>query len=304
LAACSEEAPKVDAAPASSPPPQAEERRLTVAGSSTIQPVMEVVAQTWEKSHPHDQIDVQGGGSGVGVSSARSGLADIGMVSRDLSAEEADLVSTSIGLDGIAMIVHASNPLTAITKDQVVKLYADEHATWKAVGGGDKPVTLVTKEEGRSTLELFEKHFDLKGKIARSAVVIGPNGQAIQTVAGDPQALAYVSIGSAAVAESQGTPIHRLALDGVEATVENVRNHSYPLSRTLNLATKGAPTGFAKELVDFVLSDEGQAIVEAQDFVRMPREFAVTDAASAPADAPSANSAAATAPGAGLGRQN
>jgi phosphate transport system substrate-binding protein len=262
-----------DAGGAASPntAPPAGERHLTVAGSSTVQPIMEVVAQAWEKAHPNDRVEVQGGGSGVGVSSARSGLADIGMVSRGLTAEESDLVGTSIALDGIAIIVHRDNGLTAIDKAGVVALYSGQTANWSALGGADAPVTLVSKEEGRSTLELFEKHFDLKGKIAKNAVIIGPNGQAFTTVAGDPNAVAYVSIGSAAMAEEQGTAIRRLSLDGVAATVENVRNHSYPLSRPLSLVTKGPPAGFAKELVDFVLSEEGQAIVEAQDFVRIPQ---------------------------------
>lgn len=247
--------------------PETIERTLTLAGSSTIQPIMESAAAAWEKSHPGDTVQVQGGGSGVGVSAAQSGLADIGMVSRSLKPEESALTATAFARDGIAIIVHATHPLSAISHAQVVGIYDGTTTAWDALGAQGAPITLISKEAGRSTLELFEHHFDLKGKIAPSAVIIGPNGQAITTTAGDPNAISYVSIGSAAVAESQGTPIKRLTLDGVAASVENVGNGTYPLCRPLNLVTKGQPTGLAAEFIGFVLSPEGQAIVAKEDFI-------------------------------------
>ncbi len=241
--------------------------QVTLAGSSTVQPVAEITGAAYESGHPGAQVDVQGGGSSVGISSARSGLADIGMVSRALKPDEADLTATAIGLDGIALIVHATNPLSSVTTEQVVSIYTGAIAHWAALGWEDHGITLVNKEEGRSTLELFEHHFGLKGKVAAGALVIGPNGQAITTVAGNPYAIAYVSIGSATVAEEQGTAIKRLALDGLEANVTNVANASYPLMRPINLVTKGAPTGPAKAFIDYVLSAEGQALVAKEDFV-------------------------------------
>lgn len=257
-------APTPEPAAASAP---AEIAHLTLAGSSTVQPVAEVAAQAFEALHPGAEVDVQGGGSSVGISSARSGLADIGTVSRALKPEESDLVAVSIAIDGIALIVHADNPVTALTKEQVVSIYTGGVASWSAVGGQDHAITLVNKEEGRSTLELFEGYFGLKGKIAPGAVIIGPNGQAISTVAGNPWAIAYVSIGSATLAEAQGTPIRRLALDGIAASVETVSNATYPLVRPLNLVTRGPAAGLAKEFEDFLLSDAGQQIVTKEDFV-------------------------------------
>jgi phosphate transport system substrate-binding protein len=242
--------------------------RLTIAGSSTIQPLAEVAAQAYEKKHPGVRIDVQGGGSSVGISSARSGLSDIGTVSRALhSADESDLFPTTIALDGLAIITHASNPLKNITKQQVIDIYTGKITNWKQLGWIDKAIVVVNKEEGRATLELFEKYFDLKGKFVKSAVIIGPNGQAITTVAGNPQAVAYVSIGSAAVAEGEGTTIHRLSLEGIEASVENIKNNTYGLRRPLTMVTKSRPSGLAKDYLDFILGHEGQKLVLEQDFV-------------------------------------
>jgi len=107
----------------------------------------------------------------------------------------------------------------------------------------------------------------LRGKFVRDAVIIGPNGQAIVTVAGNPYAIAYVSIGAAEVAVAQGTPIKLLALDGVAATTRNVRNGSYGLLRQLNFVTNGSPHGTAKAFLDFVLTPTGQHIVAKQEFV-------------------------------------
>lgn len=238
---------------------------LTVAGSSTVLPVVEVVAQAFEADHPGAIIDVQGGGSSVGISSARSGLADIGTVSRPLKAEEADLTATKIATDGIAIIVHADNPLRAMTTAQVVDVYTGAVASWSGLGGVDRPITVVNKEEGRATLELFEQHFGLKGKFVPTAVIIGPNGQAITTVAGDPDAMAYVSIGSAEAAIKAGTSIRALALDGIEATLATVADGTWPITRPLNLVTVGPPAGDAAVFIDYLLAHP--ELVAGQDFV-------------------------------------
>lgn len=237
--------------------------RLVVAGSSTVQPVVEVAAQAYEALHPGVEIDVQGGGSSVGISSARSGLADLGMVSRALKPDEADLVATPIALDGIALVVHASNPVTDLSTGDVVAIFSGERPEWSP----GRPVTVVNKEEGRATLELFAAHFGLQGRFSPAAVVVGPNGQAIATVAGNPDAITYVSVGSALVAEADGTPIRRVTLDGVAATPDTVADGTYPISRPLVLVTAGPPTGLAAAFVAYLLSPEGQRIASAQDFV-------------------------------------
>ncbi len=242
--------------------------QLTLAGSSTVQPVAEVLGQAFEQLHPEARINVQGGGSAVGITAPQSGLADIGMVSRALHANEAQkLTPTTFAVDGIALIVHASNPLAGLSRQHIVDIYTGKVSNWQVLGWNDARIVVVNKEEGRATLELFEHYFNLTGKFVRDAVIIGPNGQAIATVAGNPQAIAYVSIGSAEVAVAQGTPIKLLALDGVPATSANVKSGTYGLRRPLNFVTVGPPYGLAKAFLDFVLTPAGQHIVTAQEFV-------------------------------------
>jgi len=242
--------------------------QLTLAGSSTIQPMAEVLGQAFEQLHPEVRINVQGGGSSVGITTPQSGLADIGMVSRALHADETQkLTPTTFAVDGIALIAHASNPVSGLSRQQVIDIYTGTIANWRTLGWTDTRIVVVNKEEGRSTLELFAQYFGLTGKFVRDAVIIGPNGQAIATVAGNPQAIAYVSIGSAEVAVEQGTPIKLLALDEVAATSANVKSGIYGLLRPLNFVTVGPPHGLAKEFFDFVLTPTGQQIVTEQDFV-------------------------------------
>ena len=243
--------------------------QINLVGSSTIRPVVKAIGKIFAKE-TGIKVIVKGGGSSVGVKSTANGSADIGDVSRELKpSEPKDLVAHTIGWDGVAMIVNSSNSISAITKSQVIDIYTGKNKNWKGFGGADKAITVETKAEGRSTKELFEKFFGLEGKVISSAHVIGSNTEAIAFVAGDPDSIGYVSIGTAEGASKKGVGIKLLDLEGVKATIANVKNKSYPLLRPLNLVTKGQPTGNAKKFIDFVLSPKGQKIVENKEFVKV-----------------------------------
>ncbi|GAB4144718.1 MAG: phosphate ABC transporter substrate-binding protein [Planctomycetaceae bacterium] len=240
-------------------------------GSSTVAPLMIEIAKRFEDEYPGVRIDVQTGGSSRGISDARRGLAEIGMVSRDLKASENDLHPFAVARDGICLIVHRENPVTELSREQIIAIYSGKTRNWKQVGGPDEPITVVNKAEGRSTLELFLKHFKLKNSEIRADVIIGDNEQGIKTVAGNPYAIGYVSIGTAEYDAGQGVPIKLLQLNGITASVENVRNRSYPLSRTLNLVTKGKPQGLVKEFLEFAQSAKVNDIVKEQYFVPLAK---------------------------------
>lgn len=245
--------------------------KLVLTGSSTIAPLAAEIGKRFEKLNSGVRVDVQSGGSSRGVNDARNGLADIGMASRALKAEENDLKSFTIALDGIGVILHKDNPVKMLTDQQVIDIYTGKITNWKEVGGKDARITVVNKAEGRSTLELFLHHYKLKNSDIKPQVVIGDNQQGIKTVAGNPGAIGYVSVGTAEFEAGNGAPIKLLPMDGVAATVENVRNSSFPLSRPLNLVTKTAPQGLAKRFIDFASSKAVYDIVEAQYFVPLIR---------------------------------
>ena len=125
----------------------------------------------------------------------------------------------------------------------------------------------MTKAEGRSTLELFLNHFGLENTVIKPHVVIGDNQQGIKTVAGNPHAIGYVSIGAAEYESEHGVAIKLLPMDGIDASVANVRNRIFPLSRPLNLVTASKPIGLAQQFIDFARSAETKDLSEAQYFV-------------------------------------
>ncbi len=250
---------------------QAADNRLTLTGASTIAPLAAEIAKRFEQQNPGVRVDVQTGGSSRGVADARSGLADIGMASRSLKADEKDLTPHTLAMDGVGVILHSSNPLQTLTDDQIKAIYRGQIKNWKDVGGKDQAITVVNKAEGRSTLELFLHYTGLKNSEIKAQVVIGDNQQGIKSVAANPGAIGYVSIGTAEYEENHQTPIRLIPLRGVAATVANVRDGKFPLSRPLNLVTKGAPTGLAKRFIEFATSGAVNDLVEAQFFVPLAR---------------------------------
>lgn len=263
LVACSGESP-------SSSESGALTGQLTLTGSSTVAPLIGEIAKRFEQTHPGTRVDVQTGGSSRGIADARRGTADIGMVSRALNADEIDLTAYPIALDGVAIILHRDNPLAVLTEEQIVAIYTGRVANWREIGGSDAPITVVNKAEGRSTLELFLSHFKLRNEDIKPSIIIGDNQQGIRTVAADPNAIGYVSIGTAAYEASRGTAIKALSMNGIEATLENVRNGSFPLSRPLHLVTLGAAdqaSALARAFIDYAASAEVSDLTEAQYFV-------------------------------------
>ena len=245
--------------------------KVVLTGSSTVAPLAAEIGKRFEKTHPGKRVDVQTGGSSRGVTDARQGLADLGMVSRALKDDEKDLTAFSIARDGVCLILHAKNPVAKLEDKQIIDIYTGKITDWKAVGGKPGPITVVNKAEGRSTLELFLHYFKLKAPEIKATVIIGDNAQGIKTVAGNPNAIGYVSIGTAEYEAKAGVPIKLLPVGGIEATTENVRSGKFPLSRPLNLVTKTKPEGAVKEFVDYAMSKDVHDLVKEQFFVPLAK---------------------------------
>ncbi|MDZ8082762.1 MAG: phosphate ABC transporter substrate-binding protein [Nostoc sp. DedQUE01] len=241
--------------------------KLVLTGSSTVAPLAAEIGKQFESQHPNVRVDVQTGGSSRGIADARTGVANIGMASRSLKDEEKDLQAFAIARDGIGIIVHKENPVKSLLNQQVIDIYTGKINNWQQVSGKNAPITVVNKAEGRSTLELFLGYFKLKNSDIKSSVVIGDNQQGIKTVAGNPNAIGYVSIGTAEFSINNGDPIKLLPLNGIAASTENVKNGKFPLSRPLNLVTKTQPQGLNRAFIEFAQSPQVYDIVKKQDFV-------------------------------------
>ncbi|MFW7377703.1 MAG: phosphate ABC transporter substrate-binding protein [Oligoflexus sp.] len=243
------------------------EGRLVITGSSTVAPLVLEMGKSFEKKHAKVRVDVQTGGSSRGIADARQGMADIGMVSRAKHPSEKELKFFSIALDGIAIIVHKTNSVDKLTEQQLQDIFTAKISNWQELGHQDAAITVVNKAAGRSTLELFLQYFSLKASDIKAQIIIGDNEQGIKTVAGNPMAIGYVSIGAAEYSASQGVPIKLLPLKGVKASVANVQNGQYPLSRSLNLVTKLEKKTLTRAFIDFAQSEQVHDLVKGQFFV-------------------------------------
>ncbi|MDI6727656.1 MAG: phosphate ABC transporter substrate-binding protein [Thermodesulfovibrionales bacterium] len=252
---------------------------IKISGSSTIQPLAEDVGKLYQQKYGQP-VHVQGGGSMAGIKNAISGISDIGMVSRALKkTEKSKLRYTTIGFDAVAIIVNKRNPLNEINRTTLITIYNGIIKNWKEITTWDQPISLVSKQIGRSTLEVFEEYTGLKhhsngrginGNISKEAYEAGSNIEAATLVGGAPGAIGYVSVGTAMSLIEKGMPIKILALNGVAAIKKNVLNGTYPVRRELNLVYRKDDKRI-KNYLDLFLSMEGQEIVKAQCFIPVGR---------------------------------
>jgi len=245
--------------------------KLVITGSSTVAPLVSEIAKRFEARHSDVRIDVQMGGSSRGISDVRQGISDIGMISRPLKENEKDITAFPIALDGITMIVHESNPIDELTNEEIIGIYTGKITNWGEVGGSDAPITVVSKAEGRGTLDLFLKYFQLKSQDIKPHVIIGDNEQGVKTVSGNENSIGFVSVGTAEYDAGIGIPVKPLPLNGVAASTENIRNGDFPLSRKLNLVTNARPEGLVEKFIEFAGSNEVADIIEEQYFVTISK---------------------------------
>ncbi len=241
--------------------------KIIITGSSTIAPMLSDIAKQYESSNADIRIDIQTGGSSRGITDARKELSQIGMVSRELKPTEEDLQKFTIAKDGIALIVNENNSVKAISFENIRNIFLGKIKNWKELGGHDQPIVIVNKAEGRSTLELFLKFFELKNSDIKADIIIGDNEQGIKTISKNKYAVGYVSVGTAEYNQSVGVPIKLLPMKGIKATVQNVANGSYPLSRELNLVTKMKPVGQIKLFIDYAQSEKVNELIRDHYFV-------------------------------------
>ncbi len=246
---------------------QAQEGKLVITGSSTMAPLLLEIGKRFEAVHPDTRIDVQTGGSSRGIVDTVKGLADIGMASRALKTQEDHLFGSMVARDGIGIILHTANPIPELSNSQIQAIYTGKITNWQQVGGPDASITVVNKAQGRSTLDIFLEYFQLTNRDIRAHVVIGDNEQGIKTVAGNPYAIGYVSIGTAQYNVSHGLPIRLLPLQQIPASIDTVRTGLFPLSRPLTLVTNSQPTGLTKTFIEFAQSPQVHDLILQQYFV-------------------------------------
>ena len=245
-----------------------EEKTLDVAGSTTVAPLGEEWARLFMEKNPDVKVYVASTGSGAGIKAAGGGEVDIGMSSRDVKPEEFEtypgIAPVVVAKDAMAIVVHPNNPVNDLTTGQIAKIFAGEITNWNEVGGTDATITVVTREVGSGTRGVFEE-IVMKDDtpIYGGALVQESTGKIRAYVAGDVLSIGYISLGR--VDET----VKALRVAGVECTVENVAAGRYPIARSLYLITMGEPDELERGFLDFVLSPEGQKVVDELDYIPM-----------------------------------
>ena len=244
---------------------------LIIKGSDTLgAKLVPQLAEEFKAQHPGTTFDIAAEGSTTGLAAIIDGTAQIGMSSRPAKPEEiatakskgVELKPTTVAYDGIAVIVNSGNPIKGLTKKQVEQIFTGDIADWSAVGGPPGKISIYTRNTSSGTYSEFRELAMKKRDYAPSSQKMAGNEQIAQEVGKNPNGVGYVGL-----AYTKESAIKVVPIDGATPSKESVLEKKYPYARPTFYYTNGAPSGLAKEFVDFTVSDGGQKIVAQVGFV-------------------------------------
>jgi phosphate transport system substrate-binding protein len=247
---------------------------LKVKGSDTMLPMMQLEVESFIKKYKGD-INITGGGSGVGITSLMDGSADIAMASRDLKIAEklkfdekrADLKVIQIANDALSIIVNPSNRIQNLTREQLEYIFTGKITNWKEVGGDDMKIIVFTRETSSGTYEFMKEHVMSKKEFVKTALSASATAQIVYSVSENRAAIGYVGL---AYVENIVKAVS-ISYDGgkkyIAPTFNNAFNKIYPITRPLYLIYASANTKRVQPFTDFVLSIYGQKLVTHKGYI-------------------------------------
>lgn len=247
----------------------ADSKNITIKGSTTILPIAQIMAEEFMDKNKDISISVQGGGSGVGIASLIDKTADIADSSRKISPKELDQAKGSgvtpyeniIAMDGIAVVVHPSNIKNHFNTQQLRAVYTGKVSNWSEIGGENRKIVVISRDTSSGTYEAFT-NLALSGQKVRADALITASNQTVNTtVAQTPGAIGYLGLGYVS------KKVKAVRINNIECTKDTIRSGKYPLSRPLYMYTDGIPEGNIRRFIDYVLSGQGQELVEIEGFV-------------------------------------
>jgi phosphate transport system substrate-binding protein len=255
-------------------------------GSDTMVNVAQVWAEEYRKAAPDVEVEVSGGGSGVGIAALLKGAVDIANASRDLKPSEAEQaekntgkkpVGFTVGFDALAVYVHKDNPLSEITEEQLTEIYAEGGKTtrWSEIGVkipgvSDDTIVRVSRQSSSGTYEFFREHAMGNRDFRMGSRDLNGSKEVVELVGGTLTAIGYSGMGYATPAVKMVKVTSKPGSPAVAPTVAAVHDKTYPLARSLHVYTLGEPQGAVKQYIDWILSDAGQKVVEDAGYVPVP----------------------------------
>ena len=240
---------------------------VTVSGSTSVEKIGVATGDEFMALNPGVTFTYEGIGSSGGVKNANEKTTNIGASSRNLkdSEKEYGLTEVIIAYDGIAVIVNPANDaINGLTMEEVQAIYKGEITNWNEVGGANLEISVVSREDGSGTRGAFEELVGFEDALSATAVLKDGNGNVQTTVAENPNAIGYVSF------TYLDEAVKGIQVDNVSPSVENVINESYGISRPfIMMYHQDNLSNVAKAYIDFVLSLEGQTIVEAKGGIKV-----------------------------------
>ncbi len=248
-----------------------------IKGSDTVLPLAQKEAEAYMKNNPSAKLTVTGGGSGIGFAALIEGTTDIAMASRSIKFDEKMKMQNGgktakqvvIAKDALTVIVHPSNKVTKLTREQLESIFTGKITNWKQVGGADLAITAYSRETTSGTYEFFKEHV-LKNKNYKSGILSMPaTGAIIQSISQTPGAIGYV--GMAYV--TKNVKEIWVSFDGgknyIEPTVANSKSGKYPIVRPLYFYYDTKKEASVKPFVNFVLSAEGQELIDKVGYLSL-----------------------------------
>ena len=240
--------------------------RLEMTGSDSMHWIAQSLADAYTQQRPYVTIAVRAANSDVGIRAAREYSGTIGLVSRTIQPSELDGTrAVVVARDGIAVIVHPSNPINAIMRSQLVQVFSGEIATWPLGPMASKPIVVLSREDGSGTRDAFETMaIAARGtRVTRTALVMPSEAAVVDYVARNSTAIGYTSMGALT------QDVRALTIDDVPLSRENVESQKYPFVRTLSFVVPQSPDLEMEDFIAFALSAEGQRII-AQRYGKAP----------------------------------
>ncbi len=244
---------------------------ISITGSTTVFPIAQMTAEMYMEINPDINISVRGGGSGVGIAALMNGQTNIANASRPIKTKELKIARENgvdpfeiiIAMDGIAIIINPSNKIPNLTFEQLKNIYNGKIINWKELGGKSAPIVVISRDYSSGTFEVF-KTLVLEGdKVRDDALLLASNKAVVTTVANTPGAIGYIGFGFLS------DKVKAVSVGNVMPSEETVNNGTYKLARALYMYTNGKPKGEIKDYLDYVLSEQGQQIVEKVGYISL-----------------------------------